>query len=124
MNFYCNYELLILKIGLHTFICYLNKNVFELLEMLYRILIPNTLCLRRFAFTITGISSGSAPLFIRPMDPPQELDFRDNFGADSDKFLAGEDGLNDPFMATEDGMKDHKPYAYNQPGLLELYFNL
>uniref|UniRef100_A0A1I8NXQ3 Uncharacterized protein n=1 Tax=Stomoxys calcitrans TaxID=35570 RepID=A0A1I8NXQ3_STOCA len=56
-----------------------------------------------------GLSQGSAPLFIRPMDPPQELDFRDNFG-DGDKFVAGEDGLTD-FMPSE----DNKPYAYNQP---------
>ncbi|XP_075148669.1 protein Osi24 [Haematobia irritans] len=59
-----------------------------------------------------GISQGSAPLFIRPMDPPQELDFRDNFGGDSDKFVAGEDGLTD-FMPSDHN--DHKPYAYNQP---------
>ncbi|XP_061389636.1 uncharacterized protein LOC133324815 [Musca vetustissima] len=61
-----------------------------------------------------GISSGSAPLFIRPMDPPQELDFRDNFG-DGDKFLAADDVLNDPFQPTDNTLKDHKPYAYNQP---------
>ncbi|XP_058978705.1 uncharacterized protein LOC101900144 [Musca domestica] len=61
-----------------------------------------------------GISSGSAPLFIRPMDPPQELDFRDNFG-DGDKFLSADDVLNDPFQPTDDTIKDHKPYAYNQP---------
>ncbi|XP_073820263.1 protein Osi24 [Musca autumnalis] len=62
-----------------------------------------------------GISSGSAPLFIRPMDPPQELDFRDNFGDGGDKFLAADDVLNDPFQPTDDTLKDHKAYAYNQP---------
>lgn len=48
-------------------------------------------------FTLTGITSGSAssvPLFVRPMDPPQELDFRDNslnFEEDN-KFAMADDG--------------------------------
>ncbi|XP_052858391.1 LOW QUALITY PROTEIN: uncharacterized protein LOC128266136 [Drosophila gunungcola] len=42
---------------------------------------------------ITSGSSGSVPLFIRPMEPPQELDFRDNsvnFDDDSKFSLADE----------------------------------
>ncbi|KAL7729421.1 hypothetical protein ACLKA6_008984 [Drosophila palustris] len=44
-----------------------------------------------------GITSGSAssiPLFVRPMDPPQELDFRDNSVnfEDDNKFSLGDDG--------------------------------
>lgn len=44
-----------------------------------------------------GITSGSAssvPLFVRPMDPPQELDFRDNSlnFDDDNKFSLGDDG--------------------------------
>ncbi|KAM7359230.1 protein Osi24 [Cochliomyia hominivorax] len=53
-----------------------------------------------------GISSGSAPLFIRPMEPPQELDFRDNS-------LNFED--DNKFLITDDGIKGNGPYAYNQP---------
>lgn len=44
------------------------------------------------------------------MDPPQELDFRDNsINFDDDN----------KFLVNDDGIKDNAPYAYNQPGLLE-----
>ncbi|KAH8288329.1 hypothetical protein KR054_001161 [Drosophila jambulina] len=44
---------------------------------------------------ITSGSAGSVPLFIRPMEPPQELDFRDNsvnFDDDS-KFSLADEGM-------------------------------
>ncbi|XP_017103920.2 uncharacterized protein Osi24 isoform X2 [Drosophila bipectinata] len=47
---------------------------------------------------ITSGSAGSVPLFIRPMEPPQELDFRDNsmnFDDDS-KFSLADDGKTQP----------------------------
>ncbi|KAH8294756.1 hypothetical protein KR018_002602 [Drosophila ironensis] len=47
---------------------------------------------------ITSGSAGSVPLFIRPMEPPQELDFRDNslnFDDDS-KFALADDGKTQP----------------------------
>uniref|UniRef100_A0A1B0B4V8 Uncharacterized protein n=1 Tax=Glossina palpalis gambiensis TaxID=67801 RepID=A0A1B0B4V8_9MUSC len=53
-----------------------------------------------------GITSGSAPLFIRPMEPPQELDFRDNT-------LNFED--DNKFIVTMDDTKDNPAaFAYNQ----------
>lgn len=53
-----------------------------------------------------GITSGSAssvPLFVRPMDPPQELDFRDNSlnFDDDNKFSLADDGK------TNDGYEYH-----------------
>jgi len=50
-------------------------------------------CLYSLAPGITSGSAGSVPLFIRPMEPPQELDFRDNsmnFDDDSKFSLADE----------------------------------
>ncbi|XP_046806318.1 uncharacterized protein LOC111684218 [Lucilia cuprina] len=58
-----------------------------------------------------GISTGSAPLFIRPMEAPQELDFRDNsINFDDDKFLV-----------TDEGVKNNSPYAYNQPDASQMH---
>ncbi|TMW51533.1 hypothetical protein DOY81_003392 [Sarcophaga bullata] len=59
-----------------------------------------------------GISTGSAPLFIRPMEPPQELDFRDNsINFDDDN----------KFLVNDDGLKDNSPYAYNQPDASQMH---
>uniref|UniRef100_A0A1A9W5L9 Uncharacterized protein n=1 Tax=Glossina brevipalpis TaxID=37001 RepID=A0A1A9W5L9_9MUSC len=55
--------------------------------------------------TNVGITSGSAPLFIRPIDAPQELDFRDNaLNFDEDN----------KFMVTVEDDKDNPAFAYNQ----------
>ncbi|XP_065361941.1 uncharacterized protein Osi24 [Calliphora vicina] len=59
-----------------------------------------------------GISTGSAPLFIRPMEAPQELDFRDNsINFDDDS----------KFLVTDEGIKNNMPYAYNQPDASQMH---
>ena len=58
----------------------------------------NIVYISTFLKGITSGSAGSAPLFIRPADTPQELDFRDNnFSFDDDsKFMMGDDVAKDP----------------------------
>ncbi|XP_017477522.1 PREDICTED: uncharacterized protein LOC108367427 [Rhagoletis zephyria] len=58
-----------------------------------------------------GIVSGSAPLFIRPPDTPQELDFRDNaINFDDEKFA----------MVDENNKEDG--YAYNQAAASQTHY--
>lgn len=63
-----------------------------------------------FGLGITSGSAGSVPLFIRPIEPPQELDFRDNsmnFDDDS-KFSLADEG------------KTPAGYEYNAGGPSEI----
>ncbi|XP_050325229.1 uncharacterized protein LOC126756292 isoform X3 [Bactrocera neohumeralis] len=64
-----------------------------------------------------GIVSGSAPLFIRPPDTPQDLDFRDNtINFDDDKFAAVEEGTKEDGYAYNQAEASQTHYTYNAAG--------
>uniref|UniRef100_A0A0A1XEW2 Uncharacterized protein n=1 Tax=Zeugodacus cucurbitae TaxID=28588 RepID=A0A0A1XEW2_ZEUCU len=64
-----------------------------------------------------GIVSGSAPLFIRPAEAPQDLDFRDNsINFDDDKFAAIEEGTKEDGYAYNQAEASQTHYTYNSAG--------
>ncbi|XP_018797220.1 PREDICTED: uncharacterized protein LOC108974061 [Bactrocera latifrons] len=64
-----------------------------------------------------GIVSGSAPLFIRPPDTPQDLDFRDNtINFDDDKFAAVEEGTKEDGYGYNQAEASQTHYTYNAAG--------
>ncbi|XP_069961547.1 uncharacterized protein Osi24 [Bactrocera oleae] len=64
-----------------------------------------------------GIVSGSAPLFIRPPDTPQDLDFRDNtINFDDDKFAAVEEATKEDGYAYNQAEASQTHYTYNAAG--------
>ncbi|XP_067619155.1 uncharacterized protein Osi24 [Eurosta solidaginis] len=64
-----------------------------------------------------GIITGSAPLFIRPADAPQDLDFRDNtINFDDDKFAVVDEGTKDDGYAYSQAEASQTHYAYNPAG--------
>ncbi|KAH8406947.1 hypothetical protein KR222_001259, partial [Zaprionus bogoriensis] len=71
-----------------------------------------------------GITSGSAssvPLFVRPMEPPQELDFRDNSlnFDDDNKFSLGDDGkTNEGYEYNAEASQQQPQFAAYNPNSL------
>ncbi|XP_004534178.2 uncharacterized protein LOC101463020 [Ceratitis capitata] len=64
-----------------------------------------------------GIISGSAPLFIRPPDAPQDLDFRDNtINFDDEKFAAVDEGTKEDGYAYNQAEASQTHYTYNAGG--------
>ncbi|XP_054739287.1 uncharacterized protein LOC129244984 [Anastrepha obliqua] len=64
-----------------------------------------------------GIVSGSAPLFIRPADAPQDLDFRDNtINFDDDKFAVVDEGTKEEGYAYNQAEASQTHYTYNPAG--------